>query len=124
MAYDEYVAERIKRELKIKKVTFEELKMMGGLCIKVDGKMLCGILPQKHKDGNLLMARIGDVAYEEALKKPNVLEMDFTKRPMKGFVFIKPEAFDLDEDLSYWIQKCLDFNPLAKASKKKKKKVV
>ena len=49
MAYDEYIAERIRRELKILKVPFEELKMMGGLCIKLDGKMLCGILPQKNE---------------------------------------------------------------------------
>ena len=38
---------------------------------------------------------------------------------MKGYVFITEEGFDLDEDLDYWLQMCLDFNPLAKSSKKK-----
>jgi len=46
--------------------------------------------------------------------------MDFTGRPMKGYVFITPDGFDLDIDLEYWLQLCLDFNPLAKRSKKKK----
>ena len=36
--------------------------------------------------------------------------MDFTGRPMKGYIFITPEGFDLDEDLEYWIQKALDLN--------------
>ena len=46
--------------------------------------------------------------------------MDFTGKPMKGYIFVAAEGFDLDADLEYWIQLCLDFNPLAKSSKKKK----
>lgn len=48
--------------------------------------------------------------------------MNFTGRPMKGYVFIGPEGTDMDDDLAYWIQLALDFNPLAKSSKKKSKK--
>ncbi|MFT7435885.1 MAG: hypothetical protein ACI8UX_001684 [Psychromonas sp.] len=48
--------------------------------------------------------------------------MDFTGRPMKGYVFVTPHGFDADEDLSFWMEQCLLFNPLAKASKKKKAK--
>lgn len=119
MAYDEHSVERVKRELSLLKVTFEELKMMAGLCIKVDGKMLCSTLPYKQNDGDLLMARIGEPPYKEALKNPNVLEMHFTKRPMKGFIFVKPSGYDMNEDLSHWIKLCVAFSPLAKASKKK-----
>ena len=43
MAYDEYLADRIRQQLKEKSVPFSELKMMGGLCFKVDKKMFCGI---------------------------------------------------------------------------------
>ncbi len=46
--------------------------------------------------------------------------MDFTGRSIKGYVFVTPEGFDMEEDLDYWLQLCLDFNPLAKASKKRK----
>ncbi len=114
MAYDEYLAERIKRVLKDKNTAFVEKKMMGGLCFMVDDKMCVGITK------NNLMARIDPDIYEEALTKPGCQEMNFTGRPMKGFVFIEPEGIDMDEELEYWIQLCLDFNPKAKSSKKKK----
>ena len=47
--------------------------------------------------------------------------MNFTGRPMKGYVFLTDDAIDLESDLEYWVQLALDFNPLAKASKKRKK---
>ena len=48
--------------------------------------------------------------------------MDFTGRPMRGYIFVTPEGCDKEEDLEYWIDLCLQFNPHAKASKSKKKK--
>jgi TfoX/Sxy family transcriptional regulator of competence genes len=68
-----------------------------------------------------LMARIDPEIYEEALQKEGCREMDFTKRPMKGYVYVDPVATDMDEQLEYWIQLALDFNPKAKSSKKKKR---
>ena len=115
MAYDELLADRIRLALDEKKVESRELKMMGGLCFMVDEKMCVGIVK------NMLMARIGEEVYESALSKKGVQPMDFTGRPMKGYVFIEPEGIDLDEELDYWIQQCLVFNPKAKASKKRKK---
>lgn len=122
MAYDEFLADRISNTLKIKSVSFATKKMMGGLLFSVNEKMLCGIHIDKKYGDSLLMARIGEDCYNEVIEREVVLPMDFTGRPMKGYAFVTPEGFDLDEDLEYWIQKCLDFNPLAKASKKKKKK--
>lgn len=115
MAYDELLADRIRQTLADKNINAREMKMMGGLCFMVDEKMCVGIVR------NNLMARIGPEAYEGALSKKGVQPMDFTGRPMKGYVFIEPLGIDMDGDLSYWIQRCLDFNPLAKASKKRKK---
>jgi TfoX/Sxy family transcriptional regulator of competence genes len=113
MAYDEFLADRIRDALKSKKVSFEERKMMGGLCYMVDDKMCIGVVKEK------LMARIDPEVYEEALSKPGCHEMDFTGRPMKGFVFVEPLGIDRDEDLDYWVEMCLDFNPRAQSSKKK-----
>ena len=113
MAYDEFLADRIRDALKSRKISFEERKMMGGLCYMVDDKMCIGF--EKAK----LMARIDPDVYEEALSKPGCHEMDFTGRPMKGFVFIEPLGIDRDEDLDYWVEMCLDFNPRAQSSKKK-----
>ena len=116
MAYDEHLADRIRSVFKEKKTVCREMKMMGGLCFMLDEKMCVGIVK------NELMCRIGPEKYEEALQKEGCKEMNFTGRAMKGYVFLEPDAVDMDDDLAYWIQLCIDFNPLAKASKKKKKK--
>lgn len=121
MAYDEFLADRIRQQLKEKHIYFEELKMMGGLCFKVDNKMLCGIHIDKKYGDSLLMARVGESVYEQELEKPECLPMDFTGRPMRGYLFITPDGFDSEDDLSYWLDLCLTFNPLAKASKPKRK---
>ncbi len=114
MAYDDFLAERIKTLLMEKQVPFEEKKMMGGLCYMVDGKMCLGVSKDK------LMARIGPEIYDEALSKKGCREMDFTGRSMKGFVFVEPEGLDMEKDLEYWVQLCLDYNPEATSSKKRK----
>lgn len=69
-----------------------------------------------------LMARIDPEVYETALTRKGCREMNFTGKPMKGFVFIGPEGTTQKTDLDYWIGLALDFNKIAKASKKRKKK--
>lgn len=113
MAYDEHLAERIRRTFQEKGIRAEEKKMMGGICYLVNDKMCAGVIKNK------LMARLDPDVYEEALKKPGCSVMDFTRRPMKGFVYVDPEGTDMDSDLAGWIQLCLDYNPKAKSSKKK-----
>jgi hypothetical protein len=122
MAYDEYLADRIRQNFKEKSIVVEEKKMMGGLCFMVDDKMCCGLLSNKNSGEPILMARIGIENYERALKKEHCSEMNFTGRSMKGFVFVSADGLDLEDDLKYWIQLCLDFNPSAKSSKKKAKR--
>ena len=56
------------------------------------------------------MLKIGEEAYQEEIKKSVALPMDFTGRPMKGFIFVTPEGFDLDADLEYWVGAALEFN--------------
>ena len=112
MAYDEFLAERIRRILAGNHVSFEEKKMMGGLCYMVAGKMCLGVVRDK------LMARIDPEMTEEVLAKAGCTPMDFTGRTMKGFFFIGPEGTDLEKDLEYWVALGLAFNPQAKSSKK------
>jgi len=113
MAYDEYLADRIKHIFDVKSISFKEVKMMGGLCYMVNDKMCAGIIKDK------LMARVGPEAYDEALTKKGCREMDFTKRPMRGFVYVEPAGIDMDSELEYWIDLCLAYNPKAKSRKKK-----
>jgi len=114
MPFSQLLADRIRHVFEEKKVHYEEKKMMGGLCFMVDSKMCVGIV------GEELMARIGPDKYEEALDMDGVREMNFTGRSMKGYVFVHPSATDFYDDLAEWLQMALDYNPIAKSSKKKK----
>lgn len=115
MAYDEKLADRIAIILGEKEVLFEEKKMMGGLCYMVDDKMCLGL----HKDE--MMARINPDDMETYVEKNGVEQMTMGGRAMKGFLLISPDVLKTKKQLAYWVQQCLDFNPLAKSSKKKKK---
>lgn len=68
------------------------------------------------------MVRGGEAVYKTELNKDECLPMDFTRKPIRGYIFVTPDGFDTDNDLSYWMDLCLQFNPLAKASKPRKKK--
>ena len=113
MPYNEFLADRVHQILEDKGVGFYEKKMFGGLVFMVDDKMCVGIV----KDD--LMTRIDPELTDEALKIKGCRLMDFTGTSMKGFMMIDLEGTDMDEDLVYWVQLALDFNPKAKASKKK-----
>ena len=82
----------------------------------VDDKMCVGV----NKDN--LMLRIDPDIYEDALTKDGAREMDFTGRPMRGFIFVDEGALENESGFKYWIDLALEFNPRAKSSKKKKKK--
>ncbi len=113
MAFDEHLAERISEILTRQSIPFKEKKMFGALCFMVDDKMLAGVVRDQ------LMARVGPDKFEEALQRKGARDMDFTGRPMKGYVFVEPEGIDLESDLETWILDCLAFNHHAKSSKRK-----
>lgn len=121
MAYDEFLADRLRNIFQQAKANFYEKKMFAGLCFMVNDKMCCGIHYDKKKQTDLLMARIGEEASVEAMQREGCHPMDFTGRPMKGYVFVTPDGFDSEDDLAYWVGLCLAFNPMAKASKKRKR---
>ena len=113
MAYNEFLADRIRESLKGNKAPFDEKKMFGGLCFLVDDKMCVGIIKDE------LMVRIDPEKQDDFLTENGCRMMDFTHRPMKGYLYVSPEAIDLDDDLNKWVKRCLDFNPKAKSSKNK-----
>lgn len=112
MAYDEQLADRVRRAFGATRTKFEEKRMMGGLCFMVEGKMCVGV------DKSRLMARIDPDGYEAALRGKGCVPMDFTGRPLRGFVFIDPAGLATDTDLNHWLKLALAFNPKAKSSKK------
>ena len=110
MSYDPYLADRITRVMQERNANFFSKKMMGGLVFMVNDKMCVGIHIDKKLQESLLMARIGIEAYEKEIHKTECLPMDFTGRPMKGYIFIKEEGIDMESDLEYWIDLALRFN--------------
>ena len=78
-------------------VGVREVRMFGGLCFLADGNMACGIV------GAELMVRVGADAWPDALSQPHAREMDFTRRPMKGMVYVSADGFAEDADLARWI---------------------
>ncbi len=111
MAYNEFLADRIRQCLKGAGTT-EEKKMMGGLVFMVNHKMCLGIDTDKNTKQDRLMVRVGKLPYEQLLGQKSSRKMDFTGRVMRGFLFVDPEGFDLDEDLDYWVERALEFNRL------------
>ena len=112
MAYDEHITNRVRATLKSQK-RVEEKKMMGGLTFMVNGKMCVGV----SKDE--LMVRLDPAVYDAVLKRKGCRPMNFTGKPMKGFVFVSPKGTSNKKDLGFWIDLALNFNKKAKASKKR-----
>ena len=112
MAYDEKLAQRVRESLPRPDV--EEKKMMGGLTFMVNGKMCVGV----HKED--LMVRLDPEIHDEVIKRKGARTMDFTKKPMRGFIFVNPKGTESPKDLKYWLDLGLKFNKQAKVSKKKK----
>lgn len=102
MAFDEGLADRVRKLLRDRK-EISERKMFGGLAFMSRGHMFVGIL------GDTLMARVGPDQYAVALRQPGVREMDFTGKPMNGYVFVAPTGIDVDSALERWIAQCLTF---------------
>ena len=102
MPHNEELAERVRRVLKGKRQVGER-KMFGGLTFMVRGNMACGV------ENDRLMVRVGPDAQDDALGQPHARPMDFTGRPMKGFVFVEPAGLKKDRDLKAWVQRGVDF---------------
>ena len=102
MAYDDDLAARIRVELASRDDVIER-KMFGGLAFMVGGNMCCGVT------GDDVMLRLGPDGAERALEDPHARPMDFTGRPLTGFVYVEPAGIETDADLRHWIERSLDF---------------
>jgi TfoX/Sxy family transcriptional regulator of competence genes len=108
MAFNEQLADRVRRLLKGKRGVSER-RMFGGLAFMLRDKMCCGVLNDD------LVARIGVENYEKALEEAHVRPMDFTGRPLKGYVYIGKDATKTDRGLQKWVQRSVAFTASLKA---------
>jgi TfoX/Sxy family transcriptional regulator of competence genes len=112
MAFDEGLAQRVRETLEGRSA-ISERRMFGGLAFLLDGKMFVGI------SGSKLMARVGSERYQDALTLPHVREMNFTGKPMSGYVYIEPVGLADDEDLKAWVSWCASYVERLPAKKAK-----
>ncbi len=114
MSYNEKLAERIIDTISHKDRNVEVKKMFGGLCFMVNGKMLGGVVQDS------LMIRHDPSRAEELLKQEGCRPMDFTGKPMKGFLYVDADALISEDQLEYWINVGFEYNKMAIGSKKKR----
>lgn len=117
MAYDEKLSDKIREALQNAPNTTEKY-MFGGVCFMVNDKMCVGVVKDE------MMCRIDPEMDEIVLEMNGCRRMDFTSKPMKGYVFISEEGMKTQKAFNYWIDLCLIFNSKAKQSKKKSRKSI
>ena len=102
MAFSEELALRVRQSLG-EQNGITERKMFGGLCFMLHGNMLGGVM------GDEIIVRVGAERYEDALKQPHAREMDFTGKPMRGFVVVATAGIASDERLDDWVRRGAQF---------------
>jgi len=102
MAFDEQLARRVRRALDGRTDVVEK-HMFGGVCFMVRGRMACGIV------GDALMVRLDVDDAQRLVDEPHVRPMDFTGRPMRGFLFVDAPATATPRALARWVQRTVDF---------------
>jgi hypothetical protein len=96
MAFDEKLAERIRKRL-VKREGLTEKKMFGGLAFLLNGNMCCGV----HKED--MIVRLDPGQTEKALSERHARAFDLTGRPMKGWLLVAGDGLTTDAALGKWI---------------------
>jgi TfoX/Sxy family transcriptional regulator of competence genes len=116
MALNEELNQRI-RNIFGKHPEITEKTMFGGVCFMHNGNMICG------SDMSGLMLRVGPEQYESVLEMEYASEMDFTGKPMKGFVSVDPDGYETQAELADWLELALAFTDTLPPKTAKPKKV-
>ena len=102
MAYDEALAERIRSRIGSHPALAEK-EMFGGIGFMIAGNMAVGVT------GRELMVRVGKEAHAEAVARRGARIMDFTHRPMVGWIVVAEEGLRDDESFGGWVDEGVRF---------------
>lgn len=102
MAYSEQLAQRVRDALAGNRAVTER-KMFGGIAFLRHGLMFVGV------SDSSLMARVGKANHEDSLRRKHVRPMDFTGKPMQGYVFVDASGIKTDDQLRFWLERCEQF---------------
>jgi TfoX/Sxy family transcriptional regulator of competence genes len=114
MAYDTRLADRVRQYLQQEPgIEVEEKTMFSGLAFMINGKMCVNVA------GNRLMCRYDPALDAVLAEAPGYQPMIMRGKELSGYCYVEPEVLQTTKALTYWIRLCLEYNPRAKASKKK-----
>ena len=102
MAFSEPLADRIRVALARRRGVSEK-RMFGGVAFLVNGHMFCGV----NKDD--LVVRVGPEAWATALSRKHARPMDFTGKPLNGYVYVAPLGVRTAASLKAWLEHGLRF---------------
>jgi TfoX/Sxy family transcriptional regulator of competence genes len=102
MTFNELTAARIRSAMQAIP-GLSERHMFGGIAFMLEGNMCCGVFEDN------LVVRVGPDAYDEALSEPHTRPMDFTGRPLRGFIYVDRGGFEYETSLRQWIHRGMSF---------------
>jgi TfoX/Sxy family transcriptional regulator of competence genes len=114
MKYNEALANRIAEKL-MDLPDVEEKVMFNGMVFMVNGKMCMGVSKED------LMLRVNPDLLESLSNKDGWKQMTMGGKVMNGYILVSEDVLNRNDELDFWINHALDFNPFAKASKRKVK---
>lgn len=117
MAYDVNLVNKVREYLaEIPNLEIEEKLMFNVLNFMVNGKTCICV------SGENLMLRFDPKLQEELSEKDGYETMLMKGKEYKGYCYITPDGFKNKKDFEYFVNLCLDYNKIAKSSKKRKAK--
>ena len=97
MAYNEELAVRVLTIIGAVQSLVRK-PMFGGMAYMLQGNLACCVL------NDYLIVRVPKDEYATALQQPHVREMDYSGRPMRGWVMVGPAATSADAALAEWVR--------------------
>ncbi|MFM8849873.1 MAG: TfoX/Sxy family protein [Cytophagales bacterium] len=115
MSYDTNLADRVRECLaEIPSIDVEEKEMFNVLNFMVNGKT-CVCVSNEN-----LMLRFDPIRQEELSEKYGYQSMLMKGKEYKGYCYINPVGFKNRKDFEFFLNLCLDYNKVARSSKKRK----
>ena len=102
MAFDERLAERIRKRLE-RRTDIAEKRMFGGVAFLLNGNMCCGV------HGKEMIVRLDPEQTDQALAEPHTRRFDLTGRPMKGWILVAPDGIAEARELDRWLRRGSDY---------------
>jgi TfoX/Sxy family transcriptional regulator of competence genes len=116
MPYNHKLAARVRALIEATHTISDEKEMFKGLCMMVDDKM-CIVV---HDDD--IMVRINPDLFDELSEMNGCKPMVMKGKIMRGYFVVNADVLTTKKQLDYWVQLALDYNKLAKSSKKSSSK--